>query len=391
MSYTTITYGSGGSSQVLDLYESAGATGPAVVLAHGGLWQSGDRAELSTICAALASGGLSCATIDYTYSQDLGGCCMSGCTETYTAQAALFADAVAEVTSRGFAPAFVGGHSAGGHLAMILALRWQEFAPSATPPAGFIGLDGIYDVGVWDAYQLSFWSGWFTCTNQKAFGFSSAEWASGSPTSLAASLVPAAPVLLIHSPGDDWVQSRQATEFYNALAPPPRGAHRLDVGGTCASGSHSAMLTGSSSALVVGCISELIAESLRPEPPPPALPSQAPPPDQPPVPSTSPSTSPSASPSAPPSASPSASPSLAPTAAPSVTVPPAPPLAPPLAPSPRGRDEGGSASALGTGAVAAIAAAAGSVALLVLLAVVTSCARRKRRRARLKSVLAADV
>ena len=64
----------------------------------------------------------------------------------------------------------VGGHSAGGHLAQLLNLRWSAFCPSCPPAVGAIGFEGIYDIAAWDAYDASFWGGAFTCATRKAFG-----------------------------------------------------------------------------------------------------------------------------------------------------------------------------------------------------------------------------
>jgi len=46
-----------------------------VLFFHGGLWYSGKRGELEQVCNALVKHNIVCATADYHYSQDLGGCC----------------------------------------------------------------------------------------------------------------------------------------------------------------------------------------------------------------------------------------------------------------------------------------------------------------------------
>ena len=48
---------------------------------------------------------------------------------------------------------FLGGHSAGAHLAALLNLQWQNYAGGRAAPCGFIGIDGIYDLDRWSAYS----------------------------------------------------------------------------------------------------------------------------------------------------------------------------------------------------------------------------------------------
>jgi len=77
---STIVYAPS-AAQALDLYlprDPPSAPMPLAVLAHGGLWQSGDKSALETLCEniVLESGGTqACASINYRLSQDLGGVC----------------------------------------------------------------------------------------------------------------------------------------------------------------------------------------------------------------------------------------------------------------------------------------------------------------------------
>ena len=109
------------------------------------------------VCTAIASQhGVPCASADYLYSQDLGGCCNAsspggggggggGCAETYSKQAGQAAAAVAAVSAAVKVPTgriFLGGHSAGGHLSLLLAMRWGLYAGGiAEPPAGYFGIE----------------------------------------------------------------------------------------------------------------------------------------------------------------------------------------------------------------------------------------------------------
>jgi acetyl esterase/lipase len=259
-------------------------TGPAVLLLHGGLWYSGSRGELDAVCQALVDGhNVSCATADYSYSQSLGGCCTNAtaCKETYSEQARQVVAAMAQLSETSGIPLdqiFLGGHSAGGHLALLLALRWQEFAGPMgygdSSPAGFIGIEGIYNATSWAAYDKTRWTSEFACQTKQAFGFpaddsgappgtDSNAYERGSPTSLARSgLRPKGPVLLVHSPQDDWVQASQSAELFPLLKPwhsgtpspagPSFGVHMIDNSGECVHGEHPAVLQGRSAVTLAG-------------------------------------------------------------------------------------------------------------------------------------------
>lgn len=271
---STLSYGADG-AQSLDLYtpqDPPTAPMPTVVLAHGGLWQGGDKSALQTLCrnVVVESGGTqACASINYRLSQDLGGVCSAPGVDTYAEQVTDMASAYALLqdasgtygldTTR----MYVGGHSAGGHLSHELNLRWTEFEQTCTNPsgcssvAGAIGFEGIYDITAWDEYDSSFWNGQFFCATRKAFGFPP-DWAShcddseyglpcwdvGSPTYLAQNsdtlgIAPAGAALIIHSPGDNWVDISEATNFGAAMSAAfSETATITSTDGTCATGQH---------------------------------------------------------------------------------------------------------------------------------------------------------
>ncbi|PRP99609.1 alpha/beta hydrolase fold protein [Enhygromyxa salina] len=266
-------------SQTLDLYtpeRPAQTSLPTLVLAHGGLWQAGDKSALAGLCTAIvtsSAGAQACASINYRLSQALGGECSGTGLDTYTEQVRDLAAAVTalqnQAAQRGLDPArfYVGGHSAGGHMAHELNLRWPDFEggcarPGTCPPAiGAIGFEGIYDIAAWDSYDANFWAGQFACATRKAFGappsapdgctdqtYARPCWDVGSPRYLAdhlddLSLAAAGDALIIHSPGDDWVDVAEATTFGIALdAAAPERSVITSVDGTCASGQHNDVL-----------------------------------------------------------------------------------------------------------------------------------------------------
>lgn len=287
----TLSYGPD-KAQVLDIYTpeiSAGKKLPMVVLAHGGLWQTGGRQALATLCKNIISqsgNNIACASIDYRLSQDLGGICDDTGSDTYKEQVGDMLMAYTllqdEAELYGIDPGrmFIGGHSAGAHLAHILNLRWSEFTQvcehsNGCPAAiGAIGLEGIYDIPAWNDYDAKFWQGQFKCATRKAFGspgptpparmdtdMQQRSWDAGSPTYLAKNpdLLKEKPVgdaLLIHSTGDDWVDSAESSSFGAALGNSfPDIKVVVKTGGSCAVGQHNDMLD---EPALAECISQFV-------------------------------------------------------------------------------------------------------------------------------------
>lgn len=122
-----IAYGSS-ARQRIDLYE-AGQGGPLVCFFHGGGWRGGERAEHRFVAEALTSAGLDCAIAGYRVFPEVGF-------------AGFMADAAAAVCALG-RPVVLAGHSAGAHIAMLLALNPQWLPPGLV--RGAIGLAGPYD------------------------------------------------------------------------------------------------------------------------------------------------------------------------------------------------------------------------------------------------------
>ena len=67
------------------------------------------------------------------------------------------------------------------------------------------------------------------------------------------------PMLLIHSPQDDWVQGAQAQQMFDAVGGNNGSAqwrNRLDLTGECVHGEHPAVLTGESAKTLAACIAD---------------------------------------------------------------------------------------------------------------------------------------
>jgi len=219
------------------------------------------------VCQSLVdTHGVTCAMADYHYSQDLGGCCNgTDCPAAYAAQAREVVAAVARLRDLGHAgPLYLGGHSAGGHLAVLLSLLWHQYAaPGQASPAGFFGAEGIYNVSQWDAYDETRWQSRFHCDTRQAFGRAGhSGWLQGSPSHDARARAPLGPILLVHSPQDDWVQAAQAKNLFPVLQPAADGrSHTLDVHGACAMGEHEDVIRGPSAIRLAACIAKLVAST----------------------------------------------------------------------------------------------------------------------------------
>jgi acetyl esterase/lipase len=133
--------------QRLDVYvpqRAAVEPRPVVVFWHGGRWREGDIADYRFVGAALAESGYLTLVANYRHYPQVK---MPGFMHD-AAQAALWAAAHANEYGGARERLYLMGHSAGAHLAALLALNPRYFAAAgqAAPRiAGVIGLSGPYD------------------------------------------------------------------------------------------------------------------------------------------------------------------------------------------------------------------------------------------------------
>ncbi|HEY2676497.1 MAG TPA: alpha/beta hydrolase [Steroidobacteraceae bacterium] len=131
----------------LDVYvpsERAAAPRPVVVFWHGGRWKFGDKAEYRFVAAALTQLGCIAILPNYRHYPRVK---MQGFMSD-AARAALWASACAAEWGGDPAQMYLMGHSAGAHMAVLLALDHKHFAGAGgvVPRiAGVIGLSGAYD------------------------------------------------------------------------------------------------------------------------------------------------------------------------------------------------------------------------------------------------------
>jgi acetyl esterase/lipase len=141
-----IAYGAGPQHR-LDVYipdEPSSVPRPVVIFWHGGRWRWGDKADYRFVGAALAE--LGCVTIVPNY-RHYPSVKMAGFMDD-AACAAQWAQVHCGEFNADPIRMFVMGHSAGAHIAALLALDRRFFAATgepAPPIAGLIGLSGAYD------------------------------------------------------------------------------------------------------------------------------------------------------------------------------------------------------------------------------------------------------
>ncbi len=130
----------------VDVYAPAAAQGaPVVVFFYGGGWEAGERGMYRFLGAALAEAGLVCLVPDYRVWPEVGfpGFVQDG------ARAVAWARAHAAEHGGNPEKLFLMGHSAGAHIATMLALNPAFLAAEGLEPRralrGVVGLAGPYD------------------------------------------------------------------------------------------------------------------------------------------------------------------------------------------------------------------------------------------------------
>jgi acetyl esterase/lipase len=143
---TNLAYGADPKHR-LDVYlpdRPAGTPAPLVLFWHGGRWSSGDKAEYRFVGSALAELGYATMIANYRHYPQVK---MAGFMDD-AARAALWAAEHAADFQADPSRIYLMGHSAGAHMAALLALDARHFAATgrAAPRiAGVIGLSGPYD------------------------------------------------------------------------------------------------------------------------------------------------------------------------------------------------------------------------------------------------------
>ena len=133
------------SRQRIDLYPAAAPGAPILSFIHGGYWRSRDKSEFAFIAEPFVAAGITVAMPEY----DLAPAVTVGTIveQMVAAHAWLYRHAGEHGADR--SRLFVAGHSAGGHLAaMMAATRWNEIDPAlpADLVKGAYAISGVFDL-----------------------------------------------------------------------------------------------------------------------------------------------------------------------------------------------------------------------------------------------------
>lgn len=133
---------------------------PTVVLVHGGAWLAGSPDSLAALAAGLADRGAIAVNLSYSTLLQQGG---HPRTFDELACGIRQARAIGEDLG-GSGEVVLAGHSAGAHLAMVVALdegAWGGDCPfdGSAAPDRFVGLAGVYDIDAVDVVMRAFLGG----------------------------------------------------------------------------------------------------------------------------------------------------------------------------------------------------------------------------------------
>lgn len=200
-----VAYGSD-KRQVLDIYrppEGVGERPPIIVFLYGGSWSSGDKFVYGFVGRALAARGYTTVIPDYRlYPQVQFPRSFEDAAAAYT-----YAERTLSAPCARPRPMILMGHSAGGHMAAMLALNpayIKAADASASRPAAWIGLAGPY------TFEATKWP-----TTKDSFATAVAMPQITKPTNYIDKSAP--PALLLHGLADDLVQLKNTRDMAAAL------------------------------------------------------------------------------------------------------------------------------------------------------------------------------
>jgi arylformamidase len=127
--------------QRLLIYRGSQSTRAVLVFFHGGGWTNGYKEWMTFMAPAVTGAGITFVSIGYRLAPaHLFPAGLEDCADGL----------LAAHEQTGFAPLFVGGHSAGGHYAALLAVRnewWRRRGLDANPLKGCLPISGVYSFG----------------------------------------------------------------------------------------------------------------------------------------------------------------------------------------------------------------------------------------------------
>ena len=142
--YLDVPYGEDASER-LDVFPARGPARAALTFIHGGYWRSRDKADFSFLAEALCPAGFTLAVLNYAL------CPQVSIEHIVRQMLAAHAWVYRNIAAYGGAPQrlLVAGHSAGGHLAaMMAACEWPHYATDLPSDLikGALAISGIYDL-----------------------------------------------------------------------------------------------------------------------------------------------------------------------------------------------------------------------------------------------------
>jgi arylformamidase len=128
--------------QRLDLFRARAARA-TIAYFHAGYWQSRDKAQFSFLAPPLNSAGFDVAVVNYPLCPDVT---VEALTRAVR-EAVPAIHAFVSIGRKGLGPLIAVGHSAGGHIAVELALTdWRARGATREPVNGVVALSGVYDL-----------------------------------------------------------------------------------------------------------------------------------------------------------------------------------------------------------------------------------------------------
>jgi len=203
-----VAYGEG-EREKLDLFPATTPNAPSLLWIHGGYWRRLDKSFFSFIAEPIVAAGGAAAILNYPLAP------AATLDEIVAAARRAFAFTAHNASRFNADPGRVvaGGHSAGGHLAgMLAATRWTSYGLPADAVKGVFALSGLFDL---EPVRLSHVNEWLNADLEAA--------RRNSPLLQ----VPVRPVPLVAAVGGDETnefkkQSRDYVETWTALGYPAR-------------------------------------------------------------------------------------------------------------------------------------------------------------------------
>ncbi len=198
---------------ILDIYmpDSKEKT-PVLIFIHGGIWRAGDKAmgPMENLGKVFAENGITVVQINYRLYPEV----IFPEFVNDAANAVSWVYNNIENYNGDKNKIYLGGHSAGGHIAALVALDTSYLTAlgiNASVIKGIIPMEGAYDINLMfkDSGTANVWK------LKDVFSNDEKIWKSASPVFYSKNCI--AKVLLIHGSNDELTPKEQTDEFYKAL------------------------------------------------------------------------------------------------------------------------------------------------------------------------------